>query len=255
MEVVFYLLQIFPHHYHPHFTAGYAKTLGSKISKSFQLGVSNEEEEDGKLYGGLSPQQHKEQYVGSFAGSYAWLCRLENLKNTVQEFSPRDLKYLNFSQSSHLPEMPESVLKGSDGGMQSHAVVSAPKKLWYEEPPSSVMRGLTDHSSFSSHFISTLKNAGSSVTNATTRDSSRQCYESHCFLPATSQDNTKLVRVDITSGLVLAYYGQSNESSPESVMRVVEMAVYCTDLRSYFSVKYVRKLFAGSGRGCCISCL
>lgn len=167
--------------------------------------------------------------MGSFPGKYAWLSRLDNLGKSVSDFSPNEMKYLNFYQSS---ELSNSVSMDLDDGLRFHSVPHATRKAWYEETPSAVPG--VGQTSFSTQFVTGVKKRGTvSLSNKTNcQEASKQYYDNHCFLPAASQEY-RLIKVDFVSGLLIAYYGQKDDTIPENQMCAVGMAIYCVDSRSY----------------------
>lgn len=230
--------QIFSHHYHPEFVAGCAKKHHSKVPTSHHSGISQEEREDWRRYGGLASHQ-QEKFRGTFPGNYAWLCRLESLKNAVGDFFPGEMKFLNLYQSCQMPELVSGAL---DGGPKVHAVPHAAKKVWFEYPQMPVAGMGQLPNSFSVPFVTSVRNCGADSQSYRTnfqdthkKGHTKQKYESHCFLPAASEEDLRLVHVDFVSGFLIAFYGPSGTVKDQ--MWTVGMAVYCVDSRSYYYIR------------------
>lgn len=214
------------------------------MTPSHHLDISEEEKDERRRYGGLVTYQH-EKFWGSFPGNYAWLCRLDNLEKTVGNFCPSEMKYLNFYRSSEMPELHDSASNALDGGLKFHSVAHTAKKAWFEEPQSPVTgMGQTVLSSFSAPFVTSgRKRSTDSLSNKTkvqnprTANPTKQVYNSHCFLPAASQEELRLVHVDFVSGFLIAYYGQLGGGIARDQMCTVGMAVYCLDSRNYYYMR------------------
>ncbi len=155
----------------------------------------------------------------------------------MDDFSPREMKYFNFSQSSVLPELSTSAFPTDNGDVQD--LPDAARNAWFAAPQSAFSG--VGHKSFSTQFVSGIQKQGSDSLNSRRlfqdANFSKQSYDCHCFLPAASQDS-RLIKVDFVLGLVLAFYGQScGDEGAEKCVCAVGMAVYCVDSRSY---SYVR---------------
>jgi hypothetical protein len=189
---------------------------------SSHFGVSEEEGEEERKY--------VHQKTQTFPGSQAWLNRLNNLQKSVDDFSPSEMKYLNFSQSSAMSELRST----GDNGLQFCSVPHSTGKAWYEETRSADSGvGHGTQSSFSSQFITGIHKHRPKFQEVGT---SKQNYESHCFLPAVLQEHD-VTRVDFVSGLLIAYYGEGGGAETGSQVRVAGMVIYSMDSRSY---SYIR---------------
>ncbi len=201
--------------------------------------ISKEEEEERGRYGGFSNWLQKERFVGLFPGSYAWVCRLDNLRTIVEEFIPEDTKCLSFYESSNLADSSSS---GFDSDTSVHSV---PQRSWYRVPQSAVasVDGRAANSMFTTQFVTGLKKPTASeplksepVNVEEAVNPFRHYYDNHCFLPAASHEELKLLRIDCVSGYVVAYYSQDSVESPFQNL-AVSMAIYTLNNRSY---SYVR---------------
>ena len=216
------------------------------MAASSHSDISTEEEEERRRYGGLSPQQHKEKYVGSFAGNYPWLCRLDNLENAVNEFSPKNMKYLNLYQSSQLPGHGFSRSRRLGAGDGHAPSLPCPaRKEWHEEPQSSLSG--SGKVVYDCTFVTGVKKGATESLKRKARldgESRKQCYSNHCFLPAATQEDLELVRVDLAPGTVTVYYGLRAEARGVDMLSEVDvpaiaMATYCTDSQSYSYTRWV----------------
>ena len=202
--------------------------------------ISEEEGDERRRYGGFSIHQHKEKYLGAYPGNYTWLSRLDNLEKSVSGFSPSEMRYLSFYQSSGLPELNSPAASTDlDNGLQFHAVPHATRKMWYEGTPSAVSGvGQAIFNSFSSQFVTGIQKGGTDSPGAKTHTGShsKQRYDNHCFLPAASQEH-KVIKISFVSGLLIAFYGHGDNTVPDNEEWAVGMAVYCADSRTY---SYVR---------------
>lgn len=153
------------------------------------------------------------------------------------------MRYLNFYQSSGLPELNSPAASVElDSGLQFHAVPRATRKKWYEGTPSAVS-GVSQEifSSFSSQFVTSIRKCGDDSQDVKTKleetgSHSRQRYDNHCFLPAASQEY-KVIKTGFVSGLLIAFYGHSDDVVPDNEMWTAGMAVYSIESRTY---SYVR---------------
>lgn len=236
-----FVLQIFPYHYHPDFTARPVKGHPSSkaASSASHVDISTEGAEERMRYGGLSPHQHQERFSGTFPGNYSWLCRLDNLTNVVRNFRPENGDYLNFCRSSQLPDISDTASPSSIEDVQS--VTHTTRKAWYEEPLSSV--SINGPVAFSTQFVTSIQQPitepPKSQVNVEESLSPSKRYK-HWFLEAATQDDVEVIRIDLVSDLVVVYYGQRNERNGENVNGNSEfqrpasgMATYSKDSRTY----------------------
>lgn len=240
-------MQTFPHHYHPDFSAGPAKTRsGSKTMSQFSsIDLSKEEEDDQRMYGGLLPHQHAVKFSGPFAGNHAWTCRLEKLNKTIDNFNPDMTKYLNFQQSTQLAESSNvaihlNKLESSQPTGVELLNALPTRKAWYEEPQSITFGGQNTQDSSSTQFITGMSKSSLDMQNkelSEERLTSSKQYQNHCILPAVNQENSSVVQVDFVSGLVVAYYGHHPGGNEDHVKvthsPVKDIAVYHTESKSY----------------------
>lgn len=219
--------QIFPYHYHPDFAVKQTKNQGSKTTpSSSHFDISKEEEEERGKYGGLAPHQHKEKFQGLFPGSYAWQSRVEQLAMSVHNFAPDKMRYLNFCQSSSLPGSTQN--EGKENGPLL-SVACHLKKAWYEEPQSTTVG---NHNAFSAKFVT-----GTPTELRQSQEPSQCSYDSHCLLPAASQEDLKLIRVGFMCDVIVAYYGDSGGTLPTDQTPAVGTATYCVESKCF---SYIR---------------
>lgn len=146
------------------------------------------------------------------------------------------LQSLDFSRTSRLPHFSESALK-LEGSSLALSVARLSKKAWYEEPQSST--GVSSQASYGTSFVPTRSFSADSKKDD--EDSITRRYDSHCFLPAASQEDSKLIRIDFVCDLVVAYYGQCGTMSGSMLYQdhtpAVGMATYSIESKNF---SYVR---------------
>ena len=230
--------QTFPYHYHHDFLARTTKQFGSSspsLSTS-RVDFSKEEEQERLKYGGLLRQDHTVKFKGSFAGSYSWMCRLENLDARAQQFE-MDRGSVSMHQTSELPQ--KLLRDSSSDGLEALPM----KRMWYETPHQFIGAKVREPVGFPVVTgIQTNSTTNGSVSLDALRPSARY-YQSHCILPASCSGGAQVVYVDFTSGMVVVHYGHAQHVQREATkfllgFTVTEMTLYHTDTHSYYSARF-----------------
>lgn len=158
---------------------------------------------------------------------------MDNLEDVVDHFFPNEMKYLNFHQSSQLSGFCESTSINKNSNRTVHSISHPVKNAWYEEPQAPVT--IVGQTPPTTPFITGIQKSAVEKRRRDGVTPSKHCYDSHFFLPAVSQEDSKLIGVDFVCDLVVAYYGAGTCS--EAQVPAIGMALYCVDSRSY---SYVR---------------
>lgn len=221
-------------------TAKLCDTSSSPSLAASRVDVSKEEEQERQRYGGLLPHNHMLKYKGNFPGSYSWMCRLDNLNETVNSFDMDKSSHVSMHQSSELPRKCASHETNQASDLEALPL----KRMWYEAPylstsprdaiPASVpvVTGIQSHAASSDGaMLDALK-------------PSTRYYQTHCVLPAACSGQCQVVHVDFTSGIVVVHYGHAQVGSMETSKNhlgfsVQEMALYHTDSHCYYSSRLV----------------
>ncbi len=198
--------------------------------------MTKEEELERQRYGGLLPHNNMLKYQGTFPGYYSWMCRLDNLDQTLQDFDMDKCNSVNLHMTSELPWK----YSKSDSSPTSELEPLPQKRMWYEAPHSSL--GSRNAAPASVPVVTGIQTSAASLEGDGLLDALRPAvryYQNHCVLPGTcSKDVLRVAHVDFVSGIVVVHYGcEPQHKKNKHDFLINEMTLYHTNSHCYFSSK------------------